>query len=42
MVTIKDGKYNREQLELEIKMLKSLVDDLGMRRLCPIDLGHFG
>jgi len=28
MVTIKDGKYNREQLELEIKMLKYLVDDL--------------
>lgn len=28
MVTIKDGKYNREQLELEIRMLKSLVDDL--------------
>jgi len=28
MVTIKDGKYNREQLELEIRMLKYLVDDL--------------
>ncbi len=27
-VTIKDGKYNREQLELEIRMLKSLVADL--------------
>ncbi|MCH4539768.1 hypothetical protein [Ochrobactrum sp. A-1] len=27
-VTIKNGKYNREQLELEIRMLKSLVTDL--------------
>jgi len=27
-VTIKNGKYNREQLELEIKMLKALVMDL--------------
>lgn len=27
-VTIKNGNYNREQLELEIRMLKALVDDL--------------
>lgn len=27
-VIIKNGKYNREQLELEIRMLNSLVDDL--------------
>ncbi|ABS13426.1 hypothetical protein Oant_0702 [Brucella anthropi ATCC 49188] len=27
-VIIENGKYNREQLELEIRMLKALVDDL--------------